>query len=225
MSVPVKSSPGLRVQPQPSLRIGKSERTRAAILNSGMDFLWTHPFRDMTVQSLMTTTGVSRSAFYRYFKDLHELMEILLDALKDDVMAAIGPWFTGVGDPVALLNESLDGLVEVCFQQGPLLRATTDAATTDERLEKAWVQFVKEFNDGVTARIEVDQAQGLIADFDARPVANALNLMDTYTLIEAFGRRPRSKREPVREALERIWISTLYGSEWLGKGSSNLVRT
>ena len=119
----------------------------------------------------------------------------------------------------------VDGLVEVCYQQGPILRATTDAATTDERLEKAWAQFVKQFNDGVTIRIEADQAQGLIPDFDARPVAIALNLMDAYTLIEAFGRRPRSKREPVQEALVRIWISTLYGSEWLRKGSSNLVRT
>jgi AcrR family transcriptional regulator len=221
----MKFSSRFQVHPQPSLRIGKSERTRAAILNSALDFLWTHPFRDMTVQSLMAPTGASRSAFYRYFKDLHELMEILLDVVKDDVMAATGPWFTGAGDPVALLNDSLDGLVKVCYHRGPILRATTDAAAADERLERAWAQFVKQFNDGVTARIEADQAQGLIPDFDARPVAIALNLMDAYTLIEAFGRRPRSKPEPVREALGRIWISTLYGSEWLGKGSSNLVRT
>ena len=140
----------------------------------------------MTVQSVMAPTGACRSAFYRYFKDLHELMEILLDVVKDDVMAATGPWFTGAGDPVALLNDSLDGLVKVCYHRGPILRATTDAATADERLEKAWAQFVKQFNDGVTARIEADQAQGLIPDFDARPVAIALNLMDAYTVIEAF---------------------------------------
>ena len=213
------------VKLQPSRKIGKSERTRAAILNAAVDFLWSQPFRDMTVNSLMAPTGVGRSAFYQYFHDLHELMEILLDVVKDDVMAATGPWFTGAGDPVALLNDSLDGLVKVCYHRGPILRATTDAATADERLEKAWAQFVKQFNDGVTARIEADQAQGLIPDFDARPVAIALNLMDAYTVIEAFGRRPRRKREPVRDALGRIWISTLYGSEWLGKGSSNLVRT
>jgi AcrR family transcriptional regulator len=215
----------LRFSPQPVLKISKSERTRVVILNAALDFLWTHPFRDMTVNSLMAPTGVGRSTFYQYFKDLHELMEILLDALQDEVMAVTGPWFTGVGDPVVLLNESLDGLVEVCYLQGPILRATTDAAPTDERLEEAWAQFVIQFNDGVTTRIEADQAQGLIPDFDARPVAIALNLMDAYTMIEAFGRRPRSKKEPVREALGRIWISTLYGSEWLGKGSSNLVRT
>ena len=207
------------------LKIGKAERTRAAILNAALDFLWSHPFRDMTVNSLMAPTGVGRSAFYQYFKDLHELMETLLDTVRVEVLAVTGPWFTGVGDPVVLLNESLDGLVDVCYRQGPILRAIDDAAATDKRIEKAWAQFFGEFNDGVSTRIEADQDQGLIPDFAARPVAIALNHLDAYTLIEAFGRRPRSKREPVREALTRIWISTLYGSEWLGKGSSNLVRT
>jgi AcrR family transcriptional regulator len=213
------------VSPQAVLKIGKAERTRAAILNAALDFLWSHPFRDMTVNSLMAPTGVGRSAFYQYFKDLHELMETLLDTVRVEVLAVTGPWFTGVGDPVVLLNESLDGLVDVCYRQGPILRAIDDAAATDKRIEKAWAQFFGEFNDGVSTRIEADQDQGLIPDFAARPVAIALNHLDAYTLIEAFGRRPRSKREPVQDALARIWISTLYGSEWLGKGSSNLVRT
>ena len=93
------------------------------------------------------------------------------------------------------------------------------------RLEKAWLQFFGQFDDAVTTRIEADQEQGLIPTFDARPVAIALNRLDAYTVIDAFGQRPRRQPEPVREAWTRIWISTLYGSEWLGKGPSNLVRT
>ena len=62
-------------------KIGKSERTRAAILNSALDFIWSHPFRDLTVSPLMPSTGVGRSAFYSYFRDLHELMEALLESL------------------------------------------------------------------------------------------------------------------------------------------------
>ena len=220
-----QSSSRPRVSPQPVPKIGKSERTRAAILDAALKFIWSHPFRDLTVNVLMAPTGLSRSAFYQYFNDLHDLMETLLGMLNDEVFAVTGPWFEGGGDPIALLNESLAGLVDVCYRLGPILRATTDAATTDERLENAWAQFVKQFDDAVTTRIEADQAQGLIPDFDARPVAIALNRMDAYTLIQAFGQRPRSKPEPVREALARIWISTLYGSEWLGSGPSNLVRT
>ena len=220
-----KSSSPPRVSPQPTLKVEKSERTRAAILNAGLEFVWSQPFRDMTVNALMASTGLSRSAFYQYFNDLHDLMETLLDMLKEEVFAATGSWFTGAGDPIALLNESLAGLVDVCNRLGPILRATNDAAATDERLENAWAQFVKQFDDAVTTRIEADQAQGLIPDFDARPVAIALNCLDAYTLIKAFGQRPRRQPEPVREALARIWISTLYGSEWLGSGPSNLVRT
>jgi AcrR family transcriptional regulator len=98
------------VQPQPALKLGKSERTRAVILNASLDFLWSHPFRDMTVGSLMAATGVSRSAFYQYFEDRHELMETLLDMLQDEIFEVAAPWISGTGDPVALLRETLSGL-------------------------------------------------------------------------------------------------------------------
>ena len=215
----------LHVSPQPAPKVGKSDRTRAAILNAALDFVWSHPFRDMTVTSLMATTGVSRSAFYQYFNDLHEVMETLLGMLQGEIFVAAEPWIAGAGDPIALMQESLAGLVDVGYQRGPFLRAITDAASTDARLEKAWVQFLAGFDDAATARIEADQEQGLIPDFEARPVAYALNRLDAYTLLQAFGQHPRKQPEPVREALARIWISTLFGAEWLGKESSDLVRT
>ena len=224
MSGVKRSSSSLRVRPQAVLKIGKAEHTRAAILNAALDFLWTHPFRDMTVSSVTDPAGVSRSAFYQYFKDLHELMETLLDMLQDEILGITGPWFTGVGDPIVLLGESLDGLVDVCYHRGPILRAIDDAAATDKRLEKVWAQFLDKFDDAVSTRIEADQDQGLISDFDARPVAIALNRLDAYALIDAFGQRPRKNPKPVHEALSRIWISTLYGNEYLATGSSNLVR-
>jgi AcrR family transcriptional regulator len=213
------------VTPKPTPRIGKSERTRAAILDAALEFIWSHPFRDMTVNALMASTGLSRSAFYQYFNDQHDLMETLLDMLQEEIFALTGSWFGGTGDPVILLNESLAGLVEVCYRSGPILRATDDATATDKQLEMAWTQFLGKFDDAVTTRIEADQEQGLIPGFDARPIAIALNRLDAYTLIEAFGQRPRRQPEPVREALARIWTSTLYGSERFGNGASDLVRT
>ena len=224
MSEIEKSLSPLRMSPQPTLKIGKAERTRATILNAALDLIWSHPFRDMTVSSLMASTGVSRSAFYQYFNDLHELMETLLDMLQQEIFDVAKPWLEGVGDHVTLLRETLAGLVHVCYQRGPFLRAITDAAVTDPHLENAWLQFLAGFDDAATARIEADQKQGLIPDFDARPVAFALNRLNAYTLLQAFGQHPRKQPEPVREALVRIWISTLYGSEWFGNESSDLVR-
>jgi len=212
------------MSPQPTLKIGKAERTRATILNAALDLIWSNPFRDMTVSSLMASTGVSRSAFYQYFNDLHELMETLLDMLQQEIFNVAKPWLEGVGDPVTLLRETVAGLVHVCYQRGPFLRAITDAAVTDPHLENAWLQFLAGFDDTATARIEADQKQALIPDFEARPVAFALNRLNAYTLLQAFGQHPRKQPEPVREVLAQIWISTLYGSEWFGNESSDLVR-
>ena len=178
----------------------------------------------MTINSLMAPTGVGRSAFYQYFKDLHEVMETLLDMLQSDIFTAVEPWLAGVGDPIALMQETLAGLVDVCYQRGPFLRAITDAASTDPRLEQAWLQFLTGFDDAASARIEADQKQGLIPDFEARPVAFALNRLNAYTLLQAFGRHPRMQPGSVREALTRVWVSTLYGAERIGKESSDLVR-
>ena len=215
----------LRAEPEPVSRIGKSERTRAAILNAALDFLWSRPFRDITISGLMESTDVSRSAFYQHFTDLHQVMETLLEMLQDAIVDATRPWYAGVGDPTLLLQEGLAGLVRVCHERGPLLRAVADAAGTDEQFEATWNQFMESFDNTVAERIEGDQAQGLIPEFEARPVALALNRLDAFTLIAAFGQHPRMDPEPVREGLTRIWISTLYGIEWVETGSSNLVRT
>ena len=74
---------------------------------------------------------------------------------------------------------------------------------------------MKDFDDAVTHRIEQHQAAGLIKPFDARPVAIALNRMDAYLMIHHFGHRPRGNRESVRDAILRVWISTLYGDKAL----------
>lgn len=208
----------------------KSERTRQAILDAALKFLWTHPFRMLTVGELMSLAGTSRSAFYQYFEDLHDLMEALLRGMEEEVFDVTAPWFNGDGDPIPILEESIENLVRVCYQQGPILRAVSDAAPMDERLEKAWANFVKHFDDAVTHRIEQHQAAGLIKAFDARPVAMALNRMDAYLLIHHFGRRPRGNRESVRNAILRVWISTLYGdralADWIprSKVSTNVQK-
>lgn len=190
----------------------KAERTRQAILDAALEFLRTRPFREITVAEVMARAGASRPAFYQYFHDLHDLLETLLRGLRDDIMSAAAPWLTEQGDPVLLLQRSLRALVEISHSQGPILRAVSDAAPLDARLEAAWAAFLEGFDDAVAARIEEHQARGLIPAFPARPVAAALNRMDAALLIERFGRPERGDVAEVTEAITRIWLATLYGA-------------
>lgn len=210
--------------PEPGPKVGKSERTRAEIVDAAFEFLWSRPFREMTVNSLMASTTVSRPAFYQYFRDVHELMETLLVTLEGEILAGAEPWLLGTGDPVALLDDSLSELVRVCYRRGPFLKAVADAATADKQVETAWNGFLGRFDDAVSERIAADQNLGLIVDFEPRPVAIALNRLDAYTLIQAFGQRPRSRPGPVAQAIKRLWISSLYGQQWAASPGSTLNR-
>ena len=193
----------------------KSDKTRQAILDAALKYLWTHPYRSLTVNELMSKAGSSRSAFYRYYEDLPAMMVHLLNEFKEKIMAATGAWLTGEGDPIPLLVESLGNMVEVSYQYGPILRAVIDAAPMNERLEKAWTSFAKDFDDAVTHQIEHQQKAGLIKPFDASPVAMALNRMDSEMVRHHFGRNPRGSQKEVRDAITRIWVATLYGDNAL----------
>lgn len=195
---------------RPDLPRRKSEQTREAILEAALDFLWTQPFRELTVSELMSRTGNSRAVFYQYFQDLHHLMEVLLVGLEQEIFEVAAPFFHQEGDPLSSLRESLRGLVKICYRRGPILRAVVEAAPSDERLEKSWQRLMRDFDDAVAASISEQQTRGIIPAFDSKMVALTLNRMDAALLVEAFGRRPRRQEEPVFESIYLIWSSTLY---------------
>ena len=172
---PNKSPKRLVVEPEPIAKIGRAEHTRAEILDAAFKFLWSRPFRDMTVNALMATIPQSRTAFYMYFDDIHGLMAALLKKLESEILKGASPWLCDDGDPVALLYESLAAEAQFGYQCGPFIKAVSDAAATNAELEDQWNTLLDRFDDAVSERIAADQELGLIEAFDPRPVATALN--------------------------------------------------
>ncbi len=188
----------------------KAALTRAAIMDAGQEFLLARPFRELTVGGLMKLTGHSRPTFYLYFNDLHGLMEALLDEVKVGIVEGARPWLSNEGDAVEELQSSLSALVNVGYEQGAILKAVSDAAPGDERLEQVWQAFIGSFDEVVAARIAMDQAVGITPQFDPLPVARALNRMDAAILIHAFGTRDKGDKGDVLSAIRRVWLATLY---------------
>lgn len=211
-------------EPEPIPKIGRSERARAEIQNAAVRFLWSRPFREMTINKLMAKTSLSRAAFYYHFADVHELMEELLRILEAEILQGASPWLSEDGDPVALLCESLTAEVELCRKRGPMLKAISDAAGSDARLEALWYGLLDRFDDVVSERIAADQALGLIEDFEPRPLASALNQANAALYIRVFGQHPPRQPKPERDAISRLWISSLYGQQWVANRRSTLYR-
>ncbi|PYG34369.1 TetR family transcriptional regulator [Pelagimonas varians] len=196
---------------RPSRRMepGKAALTRSAILDAGSQFLESRPFRELTVGGLMAATKYSRATFYLYFNDLHGLLETLLDEVKGGIVEGAQAWLSNEGDAVSGLQNSLRSLVDVGYEHGTILKAVSDAAPSDARLEHVWETFLSSFDEVVSARISRDQAEGFTPEFDPLLVARALNRMDAGFLIRAFGSHPKAEKESVFSAISHIWLATL----------------
>ena len=184
--------------------------SRKEILDRVVELLWDRPIRDLSIVSIMRGTGLSRPAFYMYFKNIPALIEELLVDLEAEMNEAATPWLVAEGPAGEQLRKSLEGIVAVCRRRGPVLRAISESAPHDARLERAWSGFMDGWDRAVRDRILGGQASGWFQDCDAAMVASALNRMDAAILIEAFGRRDQRDPEAVLETLYFIWSRTLF---------------
>ena len=90
----------------------------------------------MTVEEVMARTGLSRPAFYAYFRDRYDLVTRLLEGIAGLLFAVDQRWLAGGADEgreeaSEVLAEALRRGAETFARNGPVLRAISDAATQD----------------------------------------------------------------------------------------------
>ncbi|HKH39116.1 MAG TPA: helix-turn-helix domain-containing protein [Rubrobacter sp.] len=198
----------------------RPEEAERTILAAARAFLEERPFREMTVEGLMVRTGLSRPAFYAYFKDRYDLVTRLLEGVGSLLFALDWRWLSGGEDEEearAVLADALRAGSRTFVEYGPVLRAIADAAGYDARVEQVYrYGLIEHIVAAVASRISLDVKAGLSpADLEPEEMARALVLMTERYLLDAFGRPERrpSRRESaaVFRTLEGIWVRTLYG--------------
>ena len=198
----------------------RPEEAERAILAAARAFLEERPFREMTVEGVMVRTGLSRPAFYAYFRDRYELVTRLLEGIGGLLFALDWRWLSGGegGEEASeVLVEALRAGSHTFVEYGPVLRAIADAAGYDAKVEQVYrYGLIERLVAAVASRISRDVEAGLSpADLEPEETARALVLMTERYLLDAFG---RPERRPSREesaavfaTLEEVWIRTLYG--------------
>ena len=198
----------------------KPEEAERAILAAARAFLEEHPFREMTVEGVMIRTGLSRPAFYAYFRDRYEVVTRLLEGIGGLLFALDWRWLSGgeVGEEAReVLVDALRAGSQTFVEYGPVLRAIADAAGYDARVEQVYrYGLIERLVGAVAGRISRDVEAGLSpADLDPEETSRALVLMTERYLLDAFGhpeRRPSGEESVlVFRTLEGIWVRTLYG--------------
>jgi len=200
----------------PPRRRRTPEQAADEILDAAEAFLQERPFRELTVDEVMSRTGLSRPAFYVYFRDRHALATRILERVGAELFEIDRGWLEGdAGDSRRLVRETLRGGAAFFSRRGPLLRAIADAAASDPDVERLYrFGLLDQFAVAVAARIRMGMANGEILPIsDPEAVGLALVLMTERYLLDTVSRDPEADSDPVVEALTAIWSRTLYGTE------------
>jgi AcrR family transcriptional regulator len=178
------------------------------ILESAELFLRERPLRELTIDEVMAGTGLSRPAFYVYFRDRHDLVLRLIAEIGSELFEMADKWLKG-GD----LRAGVEGVVAVYATHGPVLRAISDAAVDDPDVEHAYHGLVQRFIDATADHIRLEQKGGRAEGMTARRTAAALVWMNERYLSMCLGGQKQQKQLKPREVadtLHQIWMRTLY---------------
>jgi AcrR family transcriptional regulator len=195
---------------QRSRRREQRENTRRDILAAADRFLRERPYRELSVDVVMADTGLTRTAFYRHFDDLTELVLRLLEDVGRELVEVAARWqeISGRNYPEPA-RHALREIVDFFERHGPLVRAITDAAATDERIERGYRGAIEAFITMVAAGLDTLVARGQLEPMDTRAISRALNLMNEAYLLDQFGSEPFGDPEVAFETLERVWLGAI----------------
>jgi TetR/AcrR family transcriptional regulator, ethionamide resistance regulator len=183
------------------------ENTRREILAAAGRFLRERPYRELSVDVVMTDTGLTRTAFYRHFDDIPDLVLRLLGEVGGELVAIAEAWNRSVGaEPHRAAQQALGEVVAFFVRHGPLLQAIVDAAATDEQIERGYRAAFNGFVDITAHALDRLVAEGELRVPHTRALALALNLMNEAYLLHEFGREPFGDPEVALSTLETVWL-------------------
>lgn len=187
------------------------EETRGQILAAAQAFLVEHPYRELSVDSLMARTGHTRTVFYRHFEDIPGLMLTMIAEVGSELVEVSEEWrrSTRVGPPEA--RRRLAAYVDFYVRNGRLIRAVVEATHHDAQVAQAYNGLVEGFVALTTTAIEQRVGSGDVAPVaDPPEVARALVWMLNGYLLDRLSGTDPADPELVLRTVSTIWARALF---------------
>jgi TetR/AcrR family transcriptional regulator, ethionamide resistance regulator len=164
-------------------------------------------YAELDVGRIAAAAGISRTAFYFYFRDKRDLLMRLAGDVSGLLYEQADIWFSGEGEPEAEIREALTRISALYDEHAVLLRAIVEVSTYDEEIAKFWRRLLQRFVDATQRRIEA-------VDGDALPpaaTAFALVWMAERTLYQQLMQDEPIPSTEMVDALTGIFLRSVYG--------------
>ncbi len=183
----------------------RRNEAREQILEVARRELKAKPFRDLSVDELMQATGLSRTAFYRYFPDREAVLVDLLEEVWG-ALAEARDVETAGDDRVSA--SSMAGLAQLLADNRGVLKAIADSAPGDEDVERAYRSFMYSYwIDDLTARVVEAQRLGMAGGLDPELTGEALGWMAERMVTQSLDRDPSEVLDTIIGIIARTLFS------------------
>jgi AcrR family transcriptional regulator len=166
-------------------------------------------YADLNIERIATAAGISRTAFYFYFRDKRDLLMRLAGDVTELLYAQGDVWFSGQGDaPEQEIREALTRISELYREHGVLIRAVVEVSTYEEDIAVFWRGLLSRFVDATARRIEEG---GRSAAGSGVATAFALVWMVERTFYQQLVQASVPQAEMI-DAITGIFYGTVYST-------------
>jgi TetR/AcrR family transcriptional regulator, ethionamide resistance regulator len=185
------------------------EQIQAAVTAATLELAEEVAFKDLTVDQIARAAGLSRTAFYFYFRSKHDLLRAAMEEVSDEAFREADRWWHGEGEPRSLIRAAIEGVVDVYQRHVNLMRVGQEVAMYDLEMAALWQELMDRFIDATAEHLRAEQAAGRLRPLEPGAAAESLVWMMercNYVYL-GLGRRSRTQ---VVETLTAIWYHALY---------------
>jgi AcrR family transcriptional regulator len=168
----------------------------------------------LTVEQILQEASLSRSTFYRYFRDKNELLLALIEPVLEDVrLAAIRPLARTSAPTREQLAADLAANFEVYRPHIPLLNALVEVSYSDPEIRARFQQGFAGVHETIAGHIVDGQAGGFVRpDIRAGETAAWITWMAERGMTQLVAVADAPGRERLAESLAAMVWHTLYDS-------------
>src|SRR3954453_17381827 len=164
-------------------------------------------YAELDVGRIAAAAGISRTAFYFYFRDKRDLLMRLAADVNGLLYEQAAIWFSGDGEPEPEIREALTSIFALYDEHGTLLRAIVEVSTYDEEIAKFWRGLLARFIDATQRRIEAGAGRA----GPARATAFSLVWMAERTLYQQLVQEDPVPGDELVDAMTGIFLRSVYG--------------
>lgn len=194
----------------PAARKERRGEVEQEIIRAAEEFLKIRPFRELSADTLMAQTGLTRTAFYRYFPDIPSLVLRLYGDIRGEVTEAIEHWTRNQSNSHASMRLAIERVADVYRRHGEVLRAMAEASAFDDEIGRAYEEGAKMFIAAIRNVLDSERSTARLGDADSDAIAAALMWMAERYLTREFADADEQARSKGVDALVCIFSRVIY---------------